>query len=331
MGIDPKFAWMQLLAAKLGDSDFDIPSIVCDVSVHGRPLRFALGSAGERRFLVPIQNGVLPPSLGATRNIRFSVFRGKAAGVVGLYIDILCVEARLAEVFAEFCGSVISRIDGGNDSGLAVKQAVEEFRALFEASGTKALSDSERIGLLGELWFLEQLVARSPRLIEAWTGPAGHRHDFRSGAISVEIKTSSKKGNQRVTISSIEQLSIPAGSELFLWRPVLEPAMGGAISISALLARILDRGVDKAVLEARLAALKLDLGAMMKDENQGFSFEGVSAYRVAEGFPCIALDDIGGELPTGVISLQYDVDLGAAGRWELTALEMSEVFCRLDS
>jgi len=322
MAIDPKVAWAQLASSSPGDGELEIPSLPSAAVAFGRALRFAIGPGGAPRFLVPIDAGSPPPNLGAMRNLAFASFKGKAAGIAGLYIDIQCRETRLTSVFADFCESIASRVNDGEDPGQAVKKSLDEFRALFESAGSRVLTDAERVGLLGELWFLDGLAARSPGLVESWMGPLGQRHDFKAGSTAIEIKTASKKGVTRVTISSIEQLSAPSEGTLYLWHPVFEPAAGGAFSVGSVLASLLDRGVEKGVLGKRLAALKLDLDALMKDETQGYTFEGATAYRIAPGFPRIALEDFGGELPAGVLSVSYDIDLGQAAPFALSPQEM---------
>jgi len=324
MAIDPKVAWAQLRSSAVGDGDLEIPSFPSAALAFGRALRFAIGQGGAPRFLVPIEPGSPPPNLGDTRNLKFASFKGKAAGVAGLYVDILCIDARLTSVFADFCESIAARVDGGDDPGQAVKKALDEFRALFDAAGSRVLSEAERVGLLGELWFLEGLAAHSPGRVEAWMGPLGQRHDFKAGNTAIEIKTASKKGVTRVTISSIEQMSAPVEGTLYLWHPVFEPTAGGAVSIAGLLASLLDRGVDRGALVMRLAALNLDLDPLMKNETQGYTFEAVTAYRVAPGFPRIALEDLGGALPAGVLSVSYDIDLGQAKPFALSPQEMEE-------
>jgi hypothetical protein len=324
MAVDPKVAWAQLRSSAAGDGELEIPSFPSPAAAFGRALRFAIGPGGAPRFLVPIEQGSPPPNLTETRNLKFALLKGKASGVAGLYIDILCMDARLTSVFADFCEAIASRVEAGDDPGQAVKKTLDEFRALFDAPGSRVLSEAERVGLLGELWFLDVLAAHSPSRIEVWMGPLGQRHDFKAGSTAIEIKTASKKGVSRVTISSIEQLSAPSDGTLYLWHPIFEPTAGGAFSIGGLLASLLDRGVDKGALGKRLAALKLDLDALMKDETQGFTFEGVRAYRVVRGFPRIALEDIGGELPAGVLSVSYEIDLAQATSFALSPQEMEE-------
>jgi hypothetical protein len=279
---------------------------------------------------VPIDGTKPPPVIPGTRNLGFSVFRARAAGIAGLYLDIICPDQRLTSVFAGFCDRVIDRIHNGEDPGMAVKLSVDEFRALFMAGSRRELSDAERIGLLGELWMLEKLVVQDPRLVRAWTGPAGQRHDFRRADIAIEIKSSGKKGVERISISSIEQLSRPDGGMLYLWHPVFEPVMDGTVSISKLLERILFLGVERDTLRELFEGLDLDLDVLIATEKITFAFEGASAYRVEPGFPRISLEDFGGRLPSGVLAVKYEIDLGAAEPWKLESDDMVHVirsFC----
>lgn len=324
-------AWARLRANAQGDGIFEIPSIPAAAQWAAHALRFALGRDGLPRLLVPIDGSHHPPTITETRNLVFHVFRARAAGVSGLYLDILCLNHRLTSVFADFCDSVIDRVANGDDPAMAVKATVEEFRALFIAVPGQELSGAERIGLLGELWMLENLVSKNPALLDAWTGPAGQRHDFRRAYTAIEIKTSAKRGAERIMISSIEQLAPPDGGTLYLWRPVFEPVMGGATSIPSLLERILFHGVERDALRHALASMKLDLDSLMATEKTMFAFEGVSAYRVEHGFPRLSLEDFRGHLPSGVVSLQYEIDLGAAKPWKLGPDDMRRVmedFCK---
>jgi len=326
VSVAAELIWAQLRTSKQGDGVFEIPSIPSGIQWESREVRFALGPEAEPRLLVPIDGTRPPPTIKVTRNLSVNVFRARAAGVAGAYLDVMCLDRRLTSVFANFCESVIDRIARGDDTAMAVKLTIDAFQALFAAFNTgRELSDAERIGLLGELWMLEQLVSHGPALLTSWTGPSGQRHDFRRTNTAIEIKTSGKKGVERIIITSIEQLSQPDGGKLYLWHPVFEAVMEGAFSISSLLVRILASGVGHHSLCGVLSSLQLDLDVLIATEKTTFNFEGASAYLIEPGFPRFSLQDFGGQLPAGILSMTYEIDLGAAAQWKLTPAEMDRV------
>ena len=69
----------------------------------------------------------------------------------------------------------------------------------------RTLKELEK-GLLGELWFLDNLIDHlGPSIIRDWRGSEGDRHDFRIQNNEFEIKTTSS--DERIHyISSISQL-----------------------------------------------------------------------------------------------------------------------------
>ena len=102
------------------------------------------------------------------------------------------------------------------------------FRSLF--AQVALLSPERQLGLLGELWLLDRLVTvHGLGGLEAWTGPLGEAHDFRTGPSEFEVKTTS--GERRThLISSNNQLVASPGHDLYLLS--LQFASGGATGAS---------------------------------------------------------------------------------------------------
>ena len=194
--------------------------------------------------------------------------RALAIGVVATDTGpCLEIATRVQSHFEEFyvlVGDIITRLDGGAAPEQATGEAIQSWRDLLRERAR--LSHEEELGLWGELWFLEFMLDNGhANALEAWTGPLGDPHDFRFGALEVEIKTSS--GTRRHhTISSLEQLIPSRGSRLHLVSILVAPTSNDAgsslrLSVNRLRAKM--SGSGRALFEARL----LQVGYDAEDES----------------------------------------------------------------
>lgn len=77
------------------------------------------------------------------------------------------------------------------------------------------LDRHKQMGLYGELWVLERLIAKGgASRVQGWEGPAGERHDFAYPHRHLEVKTTGYS-NPVLEVSSIDQLR-PGHPELHL-------------------------------------------------------------------------------------------------------------------
>ena len=96
-----------------------------------------------------------------------------------------------------------------------IKSKVKKWDYLLSKS-SEEISLSEAVGIYGELLILEWLLSsKKMKTLAGWTGPLGMPHDFELDSSSLEIKTSIS-GEQRIEISSLDQLERSANKKLFL-------------------------------------------------------------------------------------------------------------------
>lgn len=111
---------------------------------------------------------------------------------------------------------------------------VERWREL--TTKRSLLSPEEQLGLVGELVVLNALISKhGPVALSSWTGRAKdmpERHDFRIGAIDVEVK--STRGSQRQhVVHGLRQMEPSKGHDLFLVSLRFEAAgMGNGSGLS---------------------------------------------------------------------------------------------------
>ena len=138
------------------------------------------------------------------------------------FLDISTTALALHRQFYHFSVAAAERVLF--DSCSPVDAAELEAACFGDLLQVEALLSPERqIGLLGELLFLELLIAyHGTRALDAWIGPRGEPHDFRFEKYEFEVKTT--LATRRVhTINGSEQLIPSAGCSLFLTSVMLGP------------------------------------------------------------------------------------------------------------
>lgn len=326
----PIAQWMRLRSTGAGDGAIEVPSLSSGVETGFGPVRLAIGPEGQPRLMVPCGAG---SSIGgglSSGKLSVTMSRYDVAGRSTRFIDVMCADRALDAVFAELASEVVHRIAGGEGAVAAVEGTIADFRDLLRDASDRDVADSAIVGLVGELVVLRALAEHSPAVIAAWTGPFDQRHDFRLGTDAIEVKTSCRADATSIRISSIEQLSEPAGGSLLLVHLNMERAANGELSVSTLCADILRLGVARSRLADALAAMGCADPDSAAWNRIRFSLEKVTGYRVGSGFPRITgsqfPDDV---LPEGIPSITYDVDLRAAARFRVADAELTGEFAKV--
>lgn len=278
---------------------------------HGSVL-IALSDSGGRRLLIPIgrDTRLSPVASNESICVRDNVLN--AGGDDTRFVDIICIDPSLNDVFARVCDQIIARLAIGGAADATVQQVFDEFRHLLQGKRLP-LSTREIIGLVGELCVLRDLTRLSGAAVSRWTGPAGGRHDFGSPGISLEVKTSTRRDAPIVTISSIDQLAPPENGRLCLSYVGLEEHPAGSLTIRSLVESILSDGGPRDEIEARLVKLGIRWEDLEGFDHVRLSKCAQETYSVDDSFPrLIRASFPGGELPSGITTCEYTIDLTAA-------------------
>jgi len=136
----------------------------------------------------------------------------------------------LLEFFYIFCCYLDDEFTSTNKSlGSVIKGVAKKWKDLTLEQ--RSIKDLEK-GLLGELWFLSNLVSNfGPEMIKYWRGYDGDRHDFRIHNREIEVKATSSDDRQHY-ISSINQLEPSLDCKLALVSIQLAPTKSTKNSIS---------------------------------------------------------------------------------------------------
>ncbi|MBU0718901.1 MAG: PD-(D/E)XK motif protein [Planctomycetes bacterium] len=239
-----------------------------------------------------------------------------------MYVDLACTDSAQYGTFSAVAQDLIRtlRLSQGpiRDS---VINALARWRAFWSVA-TVGLSQAEALGLFGELWFLHRwLPAIGSEAVNRWQVTDAARHDFQWSAASVEVKTAATQttGAPCHKIVSLDQLADPKRGELYLFSlHVCDDAM----SMNTL----------HSIVNSVTSSLKAEFQAVA-DLNDKLAARGYSPadrnvaerplrilaerlYRLGPGFPRLTrqtFEPVG--LPTGVVAVEYTIDLSACKDW----------------
>ena len=238
-----------------------------------------------------------------------------------VWADIECLDPALNDTFVTVANDLAEGVRTNKSDPLeAVHQTLRTWQWFWgvDASG---LSGERAVGLFGELWFIDRW-APFPNAISAWVGPAGHRHDFTTPAISVEAKATRAHGDGSVRhrITGLDQLTAPESGSLYLFSLHVINDPNAANTLPGLISRLRGRVVGRpdllGVLDRRLSQAGWS-PASADRYSQPYRVVAEELYRIDDGFPRFTRDSFMGGIPFGIDNIEYTLDLAACGPWRV--------------
>lgn len=305
--------WTLLRAGGRGATGLEIPTVRTDVSTASGFVRLALGESGEARVLLPLSGRETLTGLRGAPALKIGVTTFSCGGAKKRFLDLTCLSRDLETVFVEVTDEILARIVSGRTCVDAARSTIDDFRALLVRPSPANVPLPKIAGLVGEMIALDRLLDGSPLAWRTWRGPAGDRHDFRCGDISLEVKSTIHAGDSRISVHGFEQMEPPTGGTLYLIHYVLEAVAGGEFNVSSLGHRIVDKADDPYRVKELLASVDCpDIDADIWNQCS-FRLEVETLHKVSEGFPRIVPSMLfDGVPPAGVSDVRYRIDLSTA-------------------
>ncbi|MFF7127832.1 PD-(D/E)XK motif protein [Streptomyces sp. NPDC008240] len=228
------------------------------------------------------------------------------------YADLACLRTDLNDLFTELCADVLAATEGlSNNPVRALYRVLDRWKALFQPQGA-VLGPEQLAGLFGELLVLDRLLDLDPSAHRLWRGPEGHHHDFTSGDLAVEVKTSTKGEGRRPRVHGLDQLDAPEGGTLSLAWFRLHRTIGGGSGVGFL--ELLERTLRSCDDESALLALLAHAGYRSVDAERYRDVRFVVTeerwYEVTAGFPSLTSRTlVSAGLPISVLDVEYTIDL----------------------
>lgn len=306
--------WELLLAA--GSTALEINAMPINLPEVKAKLLIALDSKNCRHLLVAVNR--LEEVKEDSRSPGCRVFARElhGHGENFYFADLVCSRKEAFPVFNLLVNDILERICSGTfDPGTVCAETIDDWRDLLGGSGSgKGLSNSQILGLFGELWILKQLAMISTSSIDSWLGPDGNPHDFSQGLNALEVKTTSSATSLACQIHGITQLEPPLSGDLYLALVRLEQRPGVGISIGDLISEINTAGIPINFIRSKLDALGYEEDAGNPFLSKKWIVKELKIWNVKDKFPRIVNDSFETKnMPSGVMAINYSIDLTLAG------------------
>jgi hypothetical protein len=225
----------------------------------------------------------------------------------------------LRDIFYKFCEDIIesTRSSDPNDGFSPIVRRWDTWINFFQRTALP-LSESEIIGLIGEIHFLQTAMIEKygiDRALESFIGIDKAHKDFEIDHTWYEVKTI-HNGVRAVKISSIEQLDSDIAGNL----EVITLDQGTSGTDSNITLNSIVRHFREQLNQTQLIDFdeKLRKANYMEDErydDYNYLFIKRDEYGVADGFPRIT----SGMLPTGITKATYEIDISAIQQYKVAS------------
>lgn len=275
------------------------------------PLTFQVGyhTNGQKSLVVMhVDESVpvdIPSSYAITAKVRPLINESKV-------LEFQLTHSSFEEIFLRLCWDMI---DFSNSAESPLKALVNRYlswQKLLQRTGNSALSKSAQKGLIGELFYLQEMIKHhgAEKALLSWVGPNGGDQDFLFDDTWTEVKTTSS-ASDTVTISSLEQLNQSVPGTLTVYK--LEEISPNKSNIT------LPKKVNEIRTELGNDILNLDrfkikllmYGYKKSDEEQynahQFRFISRTDYDVNKSFPRLTNENV----PHEIIKCSYTFSLAA--------------------
>lgn len=273
--------------------------------------RVAVDPSGRRHILFPVaaEYAVHPDTKSAGVQIL-----GRELIVEGWsqrFADLACLDASLNALFTAVAAEALAAADGATAPDDRAARVLDRWRDLFRNPPKGGLSQSERLGLFGELQFLGDLSRGSTLAVKAWAGPSRGRHDFVSQRIDFEVKTTLDRATESVQVHGLDQLAPPPQGLLYLVLYIVERVPVGGETLGDVVSRLCESGIEATALYDRLNTAGVG-AADLEDDLVRLRVLARRIYPVTDAFPRLGAESFVSWPVPGVVGIQYGVDLSLA-------------------
>lgn len=240
-------------------------------------------------------------------------------------------DAQQADIFSVLCTNLMEATRGlksGQDKAAVsiIIRRLERWHQLLKSGRSGILSESEQIGLFGELLFLRDVLLprHSPaQAFTSWRGPYGDEQDFSIGHVLLEVKTQRLSSDRFVKISSAEQLDSGSGRIFLCHQTVTEGDVPDdrGFSLNGMVNEIIS---DAETIDAfsgdilRSALMEIGYEARPDYDTPVRALQNRDIFEVRDDFPCITTD----MLRPGVRGVTYSLEISTCSPFLVTTNDL---------
>ena len=224
-----------------------------------------------------------------------------------VYLELTSTDDNLRNEFATLCAQFVSPGQNGVERKALVNDPLTWWKNWRMLLGN-SISEKQAYSVIAEMTALFELYKNNPSV--CWAA-ADHRgtQDIEDSLNSYEVKSTLKKNEVHITISSLQQLTRNSQKKLFLYFCRMEESLQG-VSINDMAAKLIGIGYDKNLLEKELLNIGYEYGCSTRDEK--YRITDRRKYEVNSSFPAITEASFqSGKKPEYLLEFTYTLDLTA--------------------
>lgn len=283
---------------------------------NSHPLNIYLGTDHDGRRSLAIIVNAEREKITSSKTIAVEYFKRSDDEVM------LCFglqDNTVSDLFYKFCEDIIESTRECSPS-LGITAVIDRWNTWiqFFAKTALPLSENEVLGLMGEIYFLKNVMIKkygTDLALESYIGIAKTHKDFEIHDTWYEVK-SIHSGVRSIKISSLEQLdSHFIGNLVVITFDEGTPSTSGNTTLNSIVSDFRKTLGQKGQL---LFDEKMRKANYIEDERYdeyNYIFISIDEYSVAEGFPKISK----GILPLGVTKASYEIDISAIQKYKVIA------------
>lgn len=218
------------------------------------------------------------------------------------YIALACCDEGFRNEFAKFGANFVTPGDNGDNRATILNTPLKWWNGWIGMLGNK-VGGRKSYDTIAEMMALEELFKNDKSI--SWTASQAGSHDLESDNASYEVKSTLKKSETTVTISS--QFQLASAQPLQLWFFRLEESEQG-YSINDMKSKLISIGYDENLIEKQLEDRGFMPGNSIRDKK--YILLEKRKFNVDDNFPRIVESSFKNDVyPKNIIKILYTIDL----------------------
>lgn len=243
-------------------------------------------------------------------------------------LQLVLTNPRHKDIFTTLVQDIVDSLALVSEERAAVSEFItrlKRWQTFLEKNNPEGLSEIAQQGLYGELWFLRQVVfpnLESVKGIRCWTGPKATPQDFQFPGCAVEVKTTSSKQHQTLSIASERQLDDTGIGTIVLLHLSLDLRQEQGETLPEIVASVRSFVAHDAIAKDELENLLFEVGYLdihaTRYEKTGYIIREHNYFKVGADFPRIIESD----LRNGIGDVRYTISVAECKRFSIAELEL---------
>jgi len=218
------------------------------------------------------------------------------------YIALSCCDEEFRNEFAHFAAYFLIPGENGDNRKQLLGAPVKWWEGWIGMLGNR-IGQRQCYDTIAEMMSLEEMYKLDHSI--KWTASQAGSHDIESDSISIEVKSTIKKSETTVTISS--QFQLASVKPLQLWYYRMEASDQG-LSINDMKSKLMDAGYDEGLIESQLCKRGFMPGNSSRERK--YALLERRKYIIDEDFPRIVESSFKNNIyPKNIIKILYTIDL----------------------